>query len=82
MSNKVKIEMSISKFVVVDGKAIDKHSDFFGGFYYYDELPAGKLLVKSGSVIDQIGKIRDGNGSEIITTRDELLKKSEEGIYW
>jgi hypothetical protein len=74
------IFMGITEFVEVDGEALPKKADFFGGHYDFDKLPDGDLVVISSSTHDGIG-FREGTGSRRITTRDELLKSSEED-YW
>lgn len=75
------IFMSINDFVVIDGEALPKRSDFFGGHYLYSELPEGKLRVESSDVTDQIEIYRSGNKKVRFATRDELYQESEEDFW-
>lgn len=75
------IYMDITEFVEVNGTAMAKRADNFGGHYDYDDLPEGELVVASSGTIDQVGSFRAGNGSRRVTSRDALLRESENG-YW
>jgi len=72
------IYVGINEFVEVDGEALPKESDFFGGHYRYDDLPAGPLTVVNATTFDGIST-REGKGTRRVTTRDELLAHSNEG---
>ena len=63
----MKAYMSIDEFAYVDGAAIPKRSDFFGGHYNWEDIPDGKIT-----------SVREnGKGARSYSSKEEFFEQNQ-----